>query len=366
MLRKLLTAILVCVSFAGCLSCGKNASHYVYAAIPAASQLAVFREDPYSGILTQLQESPYTVGNGARSVVIHPSGKYLYVANPGQGENDISLFDINSDGTITEVTPRTPTDSQPLMLVMDPAGNYLYCANAGANTISVYSIYTGSATATQQTGSLTLVKTSPVNGTSGQGIGLTPLSMAISPSGDYLFVSGPQQPVGLIGVFRLTSGILTQVSLTGTADNEPISLAVNPAGTFLYAANFTGNSISTYSISSGTLTQVQVLEDNQKNPAWLTLDPTGSYLYVANQGSNNIGTYTITSGTGVPVPVTDSPFASEAQPSFVAADPNGKYLYIGNTGTSAGVQAFGASSGSLNSIATYSVGNGALSIAVLQ
>jgi 6-phosphogluconolactonase (cycloisomerase 2 family) len=157
-----------------------------------------------------------------------------------------------------------------------------------------------------------------------------------------------------------------QPPLVSTADSEPISLAISPAGTFLYAANFTGNSISTYSIAAGALTQVQVLEDNQKNPAWLTLDPTGSYLYVANQGSNNIGTYTITSGTGVPVPVTDSPFASEAQPSFVAADPNGKYLYIGNTGTSAGVQAFGASSGSLNSIATYSVGNGATSIAVLQ
>jgi DNA-binding beta-propeller fold protein YncE len=107
------------------------------------------------------------------------------------------------------------------------------------------------------------------------------------------------------------------------------------------------------------------LADNYKNPVAVTLDPTGSYLYVANQGSNNVATYSIPSG-GFPVVITDSPFASQGQPSFIAADPNGKYIYVGNQGTSAGIQAFGASSGSLNSIATYSVGNTPTSIAVLE
>jgi 6-phosphogluconolactonase (cycloisomerase 2 family) len=96
------------------------------------------------------------------------------------------------------------------------------------------------------------------------------------------------------------------------------------------------------------------------------MDPTGSYLYVANEGSNDIGTYSITSGTGFPVEVTDAPFASEGQPNFLAADPNGRYLYVGNQGTTPGVQAFGAASGSLNSIASYKVGNSPTSIAVVQ
>jgi 6-phosphogluconolactonase len=364
MLQKLLSAILVCVSVAGSVGCGKTGNHYLYATIPAASQLAVFREDPYSGVLTQLDESPYTVGSGAQSVVIHPSGKYLYVANPGQGENDISLFDINHDGTITEVTPRTPTGSLPFLLAMDPSGNYLYCANAVSNDISVYSIYTGSGSSTQQPGSLTLV------GGKNQPINLSPKSMAISPSGNYLYVSAPGQVTGFIATYSVSSGVLTQSgALTSTADNEPTSLTINPAGTYLYATNFTADSISIYSISStGSLQQVNgsPLADNFKNPVALTLDPTGSYLYVANQGSNNISTYTITSGTGIPVAVTDSPFGSESQPSFVALDPTGKYLYVGNQGTSAGVQAFGNASGSLNSIYTYSVGNSPTSIAILQ
>jgi 6-phosphogluconolactonase (cycloisomerase 2 family) len=76
--------MLVLASIAGSTGCGSTANRYVYAAIPAANQVAAFREDPDSGVLTQLSGSPYTVGDGAQSLVIHPSGKFLYVANPGQ------------------------------------------------------------------------------------------------------------------------------------------------------------------------------------------------------------------------------------------------------------------------------------------
>ena len=136
-------------------SCGSTGSHFIYAAVPAANQLAVFREDPYSGVLTQLAESPYTVGFGPESVVIHPSGKFLYVANAGQNENDVSLFDINSDGTVTEVTPRTATGTLPFVMAMDPAGNYLYVANVASNNLSVYSINTASNSSTNPLGKLT-------------------------------------------------------------------------------------------------------------------------------------------------------------------------------------------------------------------
>jgi 6-phosphogluconolactonase (cycloisomerase 2 family) len=86
---------------------------------------------------------------------------------------------------------------------------------------------------------------------------------------------------------------------------------------------------------------------------------------VANQGSNNISTYSITSGTGFPVAITDSPFGSESQPSFLAIDPNGKYLFVGNQSGGAGIEAFGVANASLNTIATYAVGNSPTSIAVL-
>jgi 6-phosphogluconolactonase (cycloisomerase 2 family) len=161
----------------------------------------------------------------------------------------------------------------------------------------------------------------------------------------------------------------TFISLTNTADNDPAGLAIAPSGTFLYTANATANSISIYSVAStGVLAPVagSPLADTFQSPVSLVVDPTGTYLYVANQGSNNISSYTITSATGFPVPVTDSPFGSETGPSFVVTDTNGKYLFVGNQTGSAGIQAFGVASGSLNSIATYNVGNTPTSIAVLQ
>jgi 6-phosphogluconolactonase len=374
MLQKALVLVLVVASVACSVSCGKTGSHYVYATIPAASQLVVFREDPYSGVLTQLDESPYTVGNGAQSVVIHPSGKYLYVANPGQEENDISLFDINSDGTVSEVTPRTASGNLPYLMAMDPAGNYLYVANVSSNNISVYSINT-TGSQTTPPGSLTPVAGSPFQ------INLSAKSMQLSPSGSFLYVSAPSAVTGIIAVFSVNAGVLSSapISITSTADNNPAAIAISPNGSYLYTANSTASSISIYCIAPaacwsgtpgtpGTLQQVpqSPLNDTSQHPVALILDHTGGYLYVANQGSSNIGTYSITSSTGFPVEITDSPFGSESNPSFLAADPNGNYLFVGNQGSSAGVQAFGNSAGSLNTIATYGVGNSPTWIAVLQ
>ncbi len=202
MLQKALVLIFAVASIASCISCGKTSSHYVYATIPSANQVKAYREDPNSGVLTEIQGSPYPVGDGATSAVLHPSGKFLYVANPGQLENDISLFTIASDGALTEVTPRTPVGinaSQPKYLAMDPAGSYFYVANTGSNNISVFSIdNTG--------GALTQLPDSPFR------IGLPPLNMQLTPSGNFLYVtaSGGQggSNDGSIAGFSVNAGVL--------------------------------------------------------------------------------------------------------------------------------------------------------------
>src|SRR5208282_5356316 len=142
-LQKALVLIFIVASIASCISCGTTANHYVYATLASANQVLAYREDPNSGTLVEIDGSPYPVGVGAHSVVSHPSGKFLYVANPGQLENDISLLDVASNGALTEITPRTPIGpnaSQPELLAMDPAGGYLYCMNTASNNISVFSI----------------------------------------------------------------------------------------------------------------------------------------------------------------------------------------------------------------------------------
>lgn len=369
MLQKALVLVVVLAGIAGSIGC-TSSSHYVYATLPGPSQLAAFREDPFSGALTQLSGSPYTVGDGANSLVLHPSGKFLYVANPGQGEDDISLFSIQGNGTLIEVPPRTPVTplgSLPELLVMDPGGNFLYVANASSNNISVFSIDSGSGALTQVTGSPFFIKA-------------TPLAMQITPSGSYLYVSIAAGNVGNNGsilAFSVNSGVLENLSppLTSTDGVNPNGLAIDPTGTYLYVANTQSNSISIFAISAsgtppGSLTPIQgsPLDDTYNDPVALLIDAKGQYLYVADQGSNNVAVYSISNG--LPVALTTSTttfaFATESTPSVLAEDPNGRYLFVGNEGSPSGIQAFGVTAGNLNPLLTYKVGNRASSIVVLQ
>jgi 6-phosphogluconolactonase len=364
MLQKALVLMFVVASIAVCIGCGSTANHYVFVALPAANQVAVYREDPNSGVLTQITGSPYTVGDGAHSLALHPSGKFLYVANPGQNENDISLFTIASNGVLTEVFPRTsvaPQATQPQQLLMDPAGGFLYVMNAGSSNISVFSVNSTSGALTPVTGSPFLL-----------GSSLSPLNMQLTPSGKFLYVTVASDPLGLIAGFSVNSGTLTLFSLTSTDGVNPFGLAIDPAGKYLYVANTSSPSIAIFTISaSGALAEVSgsPVEDTYNDPVALTLDAEGKFLYVANQASSNVAVYSITSSSGLPVGLTTSTttfsFATEGSPSVLVVDPGGKYLFVGNQGSAAGVQSFQVSSGNLNPIFTYNVGNTPSSIVVL-
>ncbi len=354
MLKKVAAVSFVCVSLATWIGCGSTSSHYVYATIPAANQVQVYREDPNSGVLTALTGSPFTAGLAARSIVVHPSKKFLYVAN--SGESDLSLFTIASSGALTEVTPRPSVGTTPILLAMDSAGSFLFVANAGApSSISVFSINSTS-------GALTAVTGSPFP------IGILPLNMKLSPSGSFLYVSGAGSP-GVVQAFSLNAGTLTPVAGSPfTAGTNPYGLAIDPSGSHLYAGNFGDNSISEFTIGSdGALTQISgsPLGISFSAPLSLLVDPSGKYLYVANEGSSNIAAYTIASG-GTLTTLSNSPFTTGSQPSFLAADPSGKYLLVGSQ--SGGIQVFGLNStnGTLTSVATYSAGNTPTSIVVTQ
>jgi 6-phosphogluconolactonase (cycloisomerase 2 family) len=372
MLQKALALVFVFAGIAGSIGCSTS-SHFIYATLPATSELAVYREDPFSGTLTELAGTPYTVGDGAQSLVIHPSGKFLYVANPGQGENDISLFDIASNGYLTEVPPRTtvaPLGVLPKLLLMDPSGNYLYVMNATSDNISVFSIDSKSGVLTQVVGSPFSVG----------GLTLTPLDMQLTPNGNFLYVSvnggQAESSNGSIFGFSVNAGALQLLTppFVNADGVNPNGLAVDPSGKYLYVANTQSQSISILSIlPSGALednVQGSPLADIYTDPVSLLLDPKGQFLYVANNGSNNVAVYSIDSSTGLPTALTTSTsafaFTTESSPSFLVEDPNGRYLFVGNQGNGAGIQAFGVNSGNLNPLITYSVGNTPSSIAITQ
>ena len=362
MLKKAATLLLICGSIAIGVGCSTTtSSHFLYAAIPAASEIVAYREDPNSGILTPLSVSPILAGPGVESIAVHPSKKFLYAANSGvTPQGNVSLYTISSTGTLTEVTPRTNVGSVPTILTMDSAGSFLYVGNSGSEDISVFSIdaSSGALTPVQQQSSATAP------------IGVSPMNMKLSPSGNFLYVTGGQTE-GFVEVFSVSQGILSplqpnSVFLTGT---DPFGLAIDSGGTFLYTANKGDNTLSEFTINAdGSLTQLQnsPLGGSFTGPVSLFIDKSGKYLYVANQGSTNLVAFSIQSDGGLTV-LSSSPFGTGSNPSFIASDPNGKFLFVGNQGSSStSVQSFAldTKSGTLTSVQTYTVPGTATSIAV--
>jgi 6-phosphogluconolactonase len=356
MLKKATALLVVGLSAATWTGCGTTSNHYVFASIPATNQVAVFREDPNSGVLTALANSPFATGIAPEAVLLHPSGKYLYVAN--SGESNISLFSIApSTGIITEISRTGSGGLTPVLMAMDSAGGFLYVANAISGNLTVFSVGSDGTLASLSTTSL----------------GITPTGLAVSP-GKFVFVGGSQGQVGQVEVWGLNSGLPTNfVNLFPTANNATASgLVVDSTASFLYVANGNGsNSISEFSIEAdGTLSQLPGFPLGQPSgvtsPVSLLIDPSGKYLYVANQGSNNLGAYSVVSGGGLTI-LANSPFGTIKGPTSLAADPNGKYLMVGSqSGASIEVFLMNGGNGTLGEVASYGTGGFPSSIAVLQ
>ena len=105
MVKKAAALFLVCASMFMWVSCNSTSSRFLYGAIPGTSQIVAYREDPNSGILTQLVGSPITAGPSVESIVIHPSNKFLYAANSGE-DDVLSVYDFD-DGH-ARGSPTTP------------------------------------------------------------------------------------------------------------------------------------------------------------------------------------------------------------------------------------------------------------------
>jgi len=122
-------------------------------------------------------------GFGPRHFVLHPSGKFGYLTDELVGGVTAFRFD-DKDGNLTPIQSLTSApeavESERFYNVSDlevhPSGRFLYVANRGHDTVSVFSI-------DQKTGYLTPVEREPVRGS-------WPRHLKIDSSGRWFFVTG--------------------------------------------------------------------------------------------------------------------------------------------------------------------------------
>ncbi len=289
-----------------------------------ASDVSAFRINPDTGEYTQVG-GWVPVGEYCASVTMNPAGNFIYVVHSASGENTrydstyssagtISAYKINiNTGAITEITGSPfAAGSGPSGLTINPAGTFAYVVNDD-NTVSAYGINPG-------TGALSPVTGSPF------ATGASPQYMVINSAGTFAYVASK----GTIWVYSINrvTGALTPVtdSPFATGHGQNWGIAINPAGTVAYVANWDDYSVSAYRINatSGDLTQIGTFSTGSNpqtmapNPQSIAINRAGTFAYVANWGGNSVSTYRINATTGELTLVTGNPYAIDGWPSSIA------------------------------------------------
>jgi 6-phosphogluconolactonase len=331
-----LAAVLAGFSF----SCGSSSrpvltgSHNAYVTLPGAGSVGLLKIYNSTGAVAVGSQTPPVEGSSPAGLALHPSNKFLFVAN--SAANTISVFNIASDGTLTLSGTPTPAGSGPRGVVLDPSGQFLLVTNTLSNNVSVFSVDSG-------TGALS-AQGSAVYANNG------PTEILITPSGKFVYVTNPT--IGFITAFTFAAGVLTPVPGSPFASGTGVSaVAVESGEHFLYAANTTANTISGFGIDSttGSLTTVPGSPFSSTagtGPSAMAMDTANKFLYVTTPGSSDsIWAFTFNTGTGTLTAASNSPFnLLSAGSLFLVMDPRGGFFYIGNQ-TASNVAAFQYSSG---------------------
>jgi 6-phosphogluconolactonase (cycloisomerase 2 family) len=256
---------------------------FAYVANSNDNDISLFTIDSGNGSLTEVMPRT-TAGTNPVALAIDSTGNFLIAAN--QGSNNVSVFSIASGGKLSEVAGSPfAVGSGPTHLVATHSGS-LYVANTNSLSISAFTITSG-------TGFLMKIGT-PV------ALSQAPLDLALDPAEHFLYAALPAGFTGF-SIDQVTGG-LTEITVTPfTAGTIPASLAVSPSGQFLYVANLGSNNVSVFSLDATTGQPTQITNSPfaaGTRPAFVTIDPSGNFVYTGDQGSKSISILKVNTSTG--------------------------------------------------------------------
>jgi 6-phosphogluconolactonase (cycloisomerase 2 family) len=246
-----------------------------------------------TGALTAVSGSPFSFpshsGNGG-PIAIDPAGKYLFSSSAAGA---IISFTINAQtGFLTPGVAQVINDNnQPVFLLVDPSGKFLIASNHAdsfGGSFSVFSIDSNTAVLTPVSGSpFTFFKNA------------APRQILLNSGGTVLYaaLSNLQQVAALD--FDPTSGKLS--SIQGSpypAGLLPQSIALLPSGKFLYVGNNGAGTVSKYTVDTSTGGLTHDGEIQVGNPTFLDIDASGQFMLIVGESSNILSIYKIDSTSG--------------------------------------------------------------------
>jgi 6-phosphogluconolactonase len=252
-------------------------------------QISVYKADQKTGALIPLSSSPFDSG-GANPVaeVASPNHDNLYVVN--RNDNSVVPFSIQGDGTLTKLTVVNTPGLFPVGVAISPAGNFLYVTDTYMPGFS-----------DENPGPGALV--------------VYPIKSDGSLDSPVMNGTVPYFPVGYtpVGVNALESGTAVYVVCKGGGSNGDLGR--------VYAFT-TGTSGALAPIGAGYYTAGVA-------PTAIASDPTNRFVYVTDTAANQLIGYLVTNGN-VLTPMPNGPFKTDRFPVSVAVDPRGYYVYVSN------------------------------------
>ncbi|HYG99837.1 MAG TPA: beta-propeller fold lactonase family protein [Terriglobales bacterium] len=264
--------------------------NFLYVANKFSSDISIYKVDPSTGALTALAGSPLAVGDPMtdepiQTIAVHPTGKYLFVANALAG---FWAYSVNSTtGALTPVpgTPFLVDAMQPTSIAVHPNGKFLYIAGSSIpSSITTYSIDVSAGT---------MGKIG-----SGAAVSDNPVDMTFDEAGKFLFVVNDPAFGDMSAASTTVFAVNADTGELTVAPGSPLRTltlprAVAVVGSFLYVLDADARQLGIYNIgTNGSLTQKSVeLLSSMTEPSALAVNGKNRstrYLYMTDAGSESV------------------------------------------------------------------------------
>jgi 6-phosphogluconolactonase len=275
------------------------------------SAFAIDRKDGKLKLLNTVRSG----GAGPTYVSLHPSGKFLLVANYFGGS--VAVMPVLEDGKLGDPTDvRTdegkigPTKAANApkgsfafsghdrthahQIQADPAGKFVLHVDLGLDKIFVWKF-------DAKTGVLTANNPAAVTLPPGDG----PRHFHFHPNGQWLYSVQEEGSTVVLFDYDAEAGKLTARQTISTlptgfaGSNFCSEILVSADGKFVYVGNRLHDSIGIFSIGpKGVLTHVGDEWTRGNYPRSFSFDPTGKFLYCCNQRADNVTVFRVEGETG--------------------------------------------------------------------
>jgi 6-phosphogluconolactonase (cycloisomerase 2 family) len=276
--------------------------------------VSAFAIDPADGKLKPLN-TVRSGGAGPTYISIHPSGRFLLVANYFGGS--VAVLPIGPDGRLGEpadvkkpegkIGPNRATSAPPgsfalsghdrthaHMIQSDPAGRFVLHADLGLDQIFLWKF-------DDRKGVLTPGDPPTVALPPGDG----PRHFHFHPKGRWLYSIQEEGSTVVLFEYDATKGRLAARQTISTlppgfaGSNFCSEILVSLDGRFVYAGNRLHDTIAVFSVGeNGTLAYAGEEPTRGSYPRSFTFDPTGQFLYCCNQRGDNVTTFKVDRPTG--------------------------------------------------------------------